>query len=62
VSTGLENLGKSLNWKKIPGLEIPESSGISFLNLQNKLSNLLNKVNQRGKFVPFSNIFQVLGP
>ena len=23
VSTGLENPGKSLNWKKIPGLETP---------------------------------------
>jgi hypothetical protein len=32
VSTGLENPGKSLNWKnKIPGLESP---GINFLNLQ----------------------------
>jgi hypothetical protein len=41
VSMGLENPGKSLNWKKlIPGLESPwksvevlESPGINFLNL-----------------------------
>ena len=30
VSTGLENPGKSLNWKRIPGLESPE---INFPNL-----------------------------
>ena len=37
LSTGLENPGKSLDWKKIPGLEVVEvleSPGIKFFNLQ----------------------------